>query len=114
MPELGQERVISGHRDGVFRALADPTRRRMLTLLAERALPLRRIEEQFRMTRAAVIKHLRVLKVCRLVRAHRDGRQMIHQLNPLPLRAVKNWVSQFEMLWEDRLLRLKHQIESEK
>ncbi|MFO0983058.1 MAG: metalloregulator ArsR/SmtB family transcription factor [Planctomycetota bacterium] len=99
--------------DDLFRAIADPSRRRILTLLSKEELPLRRIEESFAMSRTAVIKHLRVLKSCRLVRARRQGRETIHRLNPLPLRAIRDWVSEFELLWDDRLQRLKGQVESE-
>jgi DNA-binding transcriptional ArsR family regulator len=100
-------------RDGVFRALADPTRRRMLALLAGGELPLKDIEDRFQMTRPGVIKHLRVLRACRLVRVRRQGRMTLHRLNPRPLRAVQDWVSRFEALWDQRLQKLKQQVESE-
>ena len=99
--------------DALFKALADPSRRRMLELLARRDLPLRRIEEQFDMSRPAVIKHLRVLKSCRLVEVRKQGRETIHRLNSLPLRAVKDWVSEFEVFWDQHLLKLKRQVESD-
>jgi len=96
----------------IFRALADPSRRRILQLLAKEEIPLNRIAERFDMTRPAVIKHINVLKACRLVAVRRLGRQQIHRLNPLPLRAVGDWVAQFEALWETSLQRLKQQVES--
>ena len=99
--------------DALFKALADPSRRRMLKLLARRDLPLRQIEEQFDMSRPAVIKHLRVLKSCRLVEVRKQGRETIHRLNSLPLRAVKDWVSEFEVFWDQHLLKLKQQVESD-
>jgi DNA-binding transcriptional ArsR family regulator len=100
-------------RDTLFRALADPTRRRMLALLARQELPLKQIEERFHMTRPAVIKHLRVLRACRLVRVRRQGRLVIHRLDPRPLRAVQDWVAQFEALWDQRLQKLKQQVEAD-
>jgi DNA-binding transcriptional ArsR family regulator len=99
--------------DDVFRAIADPSRRRILALLGERELPLNRIQEQFDMSRQAVIKHLRVLKSCRLVRARRQGRQVMHRLDARPLRAVRDWAAEFDLFWDTALLRLKQQVESE-
>lgn len=85
----------------------------MLILLAERELPLKSIERQFRMSRPAVIKHLRILKSCRLVRVRKKGRLTMHRVNPGPLRAVKDWVAKFDMLWDERLRRLKEQVEAD-
>lgn len=99
--------------NALFKALADPTRRRMLTLLAEGELPLNRIEEQFKMSRPAVIKHMRVLRSCRLVTVRKEGRETIHRLNSVPLMAVRDWILKFECFWDDRLQRLKRQIEEE-
>lgn len=82
-------------------------------LLAEHELPLKGIQERFQMSRPAVIKHLRILKSCRLVRVRRSGRMTIHRLNPGPLSAVKNWVAQFDARWEDHLRRLKEQVEAD-
>jgi len=86
----------------------------MLTLLAERELPLNKIEEQFNMSRPAVIKHIRVLKSCRLVLVRKEGRETIHRLNSVPLMVVRDWILKFECFWDDRLQRLKRQIEEEK
>ena len=105
--------IRSGEADGLFRAIADPSRRRILHLLAERELPLKSIEDRFRMSRPAIIKHIRVLKSCRLVKVRRVGRRTLHRLNALPLRRVKDWVSQFDVFWDVHLQRLKHQVESE-
>jgi len=97
----------------LLRAVADPSRRRMLSLLAHHdELPLRQIERRFSMTRPAVIKHLRVLKSCRLVRTRRSGRQVLHRLNARPLRAIRNWLAEYEIFWDTHLSRLKQQVES--
>jgi DNA-binding transcriptional ArsR family regulator len=103
-----------GHRDDLFKALGDRSRRKMLRLLADQDLPLNRIEAQFRMSRPAVIKHIRVLKACGLVEVRKQGRETIHRLNPLPLRALRDWVSEFDSRWEIHLTRLKHQAEAER
>ena len=99
--------------DRMFKAIADPSRRKMLYLLAEGELPLTAIERRFAMSRPAVIKHLNVLKSCGLVTVERKGRQSIHRLRPGPLRAVKDWVNHFEALWDTHLAKLKRQIESD-
>jgi DNA-binding transcriptional ArsR family regulator len=99
--------------DLLFKALADPSRRKILRLLAREEMPLRRIEASFRMSRPAVIKHIRVLKACRLVRVRREGRRTIHRLNARPLRAVEDWVSHFDRFWDEGLRRLKRQVEAD-
>ena len=101
----------STNADGLFKAIADPSRRMILDLLATRDLPLNRIEERFRISRPAIIKHMRVLKSAGLVKTRRQGRQTIHRLNSPPLREVKDWVSHFELFWDQSLARLKQHIE---
>jgi DNA-binding transcriptional ArsR family regulator len=112
---VSARRLLSSSRadDRLFKAIADPSRRKMLFLLAEGELPLSGIEWQFNMSRPAVIKHLNVLKGCGLVTVEKQGRQSIHRLQPKPLRAVKDWVSHFEALWDEHLAKLKKQIESD-
>lgn len=65
------------------------------------------------MRRPSVIKHLRVLKASRLIQVRRQGRESIHRLNPLPLRRVLDWTTQFEALWERHLQKLKKQVEAD-
>lgn len=82
-------------------------------LLAEHELPLKGIQERFQMSRPAVIKHLRILKACRLVRVRRSGRMTMHRVNPRPMSVVKDWVSEFDALWHNHLKKLKDQVEAE-
>lgn len=84
----------------------------MLSLLAHRELPLQQIEARFEMSRPAVIKHLRVLKSCRLVQTRRRGRQVFHRLNARPLEAIRDWLAEYEVFWDTHLARLKQQVES--
>src|SRR5258705_12842694 len=100
---------MSRRADEVFRAIADPSRRRMLAMLEKEELPLKRIEARFAMSRPAVIKHLHVLKSCRLVRVRRQGRQVMHRLNPRPLAAVRDWVAKIDRFWDRHMARLKEQ-----
>jgi len=114
MSRIARKRIKSAAApEDLFRAIADPSRRSMLKLLATEELPLNGIEKKFRMSRTAVIKHLRILKSCRLVRVRKKGRLTMHRLNPGPLREVRDWVTQFEALWEHRLLKLKQQVEAD-
>jgi DNA-binding transcriptional ArsR family regulator len=83
----------------------------MLSLLAQRELPLHQIQQRFDMSRPAVIKHLRVLKACRLVQTRRRGRQVFHRLNARPLAAIRDWVAEYEIFWDTHLSRLKQQVE---
>jgi DNA-binding transcriptional ArsR family regulator len=100
--------------DGLFKALADSSRRKILGLLAQRELPLHQIEASFKMSRPAVIKHVRILKSCGLVRVRKDGRRTIHALNAQPLRTIKDWMATYEAFWDERLLKLKQQVEGER
>lgn len=107
-------RRISASPDRVFKALADPSRRRILDILSREELPLKRIQQRFQLSRPALIKHIWILKSCSLVRVRRAGRLIYHRLNSRPLRTVEQWMAKYEVFWGDHLGRLKHQAESEK
>src|SRR5260370_30199339 len=97
----------------IFWSIADPSRRRILDLLARGERPVGRIAEQFAMSRPAVIKHLRVLRTAKLVTVRRCGRERIHTLNPTPLKTVQGWLSKFEVFWDEKLENLRKQVEGE-
>lgn len=100
-------------KDRVFLSIADPSRRRILEMLAQGERPVGRIAEQFAMSRPAVIKHLRVLRAANLISVRRRGRESIHSLNPTPLKTVHGWLSKFEGFWGEKLENLKQQVEKE-
>jgi len=77
----------------VFRAVADPTRRRILARLRKSPLETGRIARAFPVSRPAISKHLRVLREAGLVRRRRQGRRCLYTLNAAPLKAVEEWVS---------------------
>src|SRR5947207_152483 len=83
--------------DGVFRALADPTRRLLLDRLFERdGRTLTELESQLEMTRFGVMKHLRVLEDAALVVTRRRGREKLHFLNPVPIRLIHDrWIDKY-------------------
>ena len=101
-------------RNDPFAALADPTRRAILDLLREHeTLTAGEIAARFpKISRAAVSKHLRVLRQSRLVKARTQGRQRLYRLDPQPLAELyRDWLSRFAPLWDERLQQLKRQVE---
>jgi uncharacterized protein YndB with AHSA1/START domain/DNA-binding transcriptional ArsR family regulator len=100
--------------DEVFRALADPTRRRLLDeLYREDGQTLSALEARFEITRFGVMKHLRQLEDAGLVVTRREGRQKLHYLNPVPIRLVHDrWVSKYAEPWAAGLSELKTRLES--
>src|SRR3954449_10012121 len=99
--------------DAVFRALADPTRRKLLDeLFAEDGQTLTALEESLPMTRFGGMKHLRGLEAANLVTTRRRGREKLHFLNPVPIRLVHDrWVSKYAEPWAATLSALKHRLE---
>jgi len=96
----------------VFVAIADPTRRRLIRLLAEtEELPLHELTAQFQMGRTAVSKHLAILKEADLVTNRKIGRETRYKLNGAPLQEVKDWLSFYEKFWSERALLLRKILE---
>jgi DNA-binding transcriptional ArsR family regulator len=87
----------------VFEALADPTRRRVLELLAERDRTAGEIASAFTVSRPAVSRHLRVLRAAGLVHARRDAQRRVYGLDATPLREVDAWLDAYRRFWPDRL-----------
>lgn len=99
----------------VYAAIADPTRRQLIRLLADaEELPLHELTSQFQMGRTAVSKHLAILKDADLVIARRVGRETRYRLNAKPLQEIQDWVSHYEGFWKERMARLNFLLEEEK
>src|SRR5687768_3874103 len=100
---------------GVFKALADPTRRFLLDLLFARdGRTLTELESELEMTRFGVMKHLKVLEDANLVVTQRSGREKLHFLNPVPIRQIHNrWIDKYTERSVTALLDLKSQLERE-
>ena len=98
-----------------WRALSNPTRRRMLDLLKSGPLTTGELAECFPdLSRFAVMQHLRVLEEGDLVRPVRDGRSRYNYLNPVPIQQIyERWVSDYMQPWTDALTSLKHDLEQE-
>lgn len=99
--------------DEVFKALADPTRRKLLDRLYRRdAQSSGELTERLRMTRFGVAKHLRLLEDAGLVATRRHGRSKRHYLNPIPIQRIYDrWVSKYAAPWTRALTELKTRME---
>jgi DNA-binding transcriptional ArsR family regulator/uncharacterized protein YndB with AHSA1/START domain len=99
--------------DDVFKALADPTRRKLLDkLFKEDGQTLSALEKRLPMTRFGVMKHLKLLEEAGLVVTRRQGREKLHYLNTVPIRLIHDrWVNKFTAPWVAALSDLKHSLE---
>ena len=98
----------------VFRAVADPTRREILGMLRDRPHSVGEIAANFRTSRPAISKHLRMLRAVGLVATTQSGTARICALNAEPLRAVSDWISDYEAYWGTTLQSLKRYVEEER
>ena len=90
----------------IFQAIADPTRRAILVLIAAQALTPNALAEEFDMTRQAVSKHIKVLKECDLISQKQEGREIYYQLKIEKMKEVDVWIEQFRKIWETRFSQL--------
>lgn len=103
----------SAKKHDVFQAIADPTRREVLRLLAEKERPISEISSHFPISRTAIAKHLQILTEAELVSGKKCGREKIFQLHPEPLTEIKQWLAFYEQFWSNKLSILKHLVEQE-
>src|SRR5580704_16219726 len=101
-------------RDAVFRAISDPTRRKILGLLRGGRYSVGEIAGHFHTSRPAISKHLRLLRSVGLVVTKNDGTARICQLNAAPLRAVDTWLRDYQDLWGESLRKLKRYVEEDR
>jgi DNA-binding transcriptional ArsR family regulator len=95
----------------VFRAIADPTRRAILDRLRAGPAPVNALAADFRQSRPAISKHLRVLRGARLVSEERAGRERVYQLEPRSLQQVAGWIEGYRSFWQRSLHNLKDYLE---
>lgn len=105
--------MSSAQKHDVFQAIADPSRRKMLRLLADNELPVTLISKHFPMSRTAVSKHLRILSESKLVSVEKVGREMRYTLQADALLELKDWLSFYEQFWDNKISMLKHLVENE-
>lgn len=89
-------------RRDIFQAIADPTRRAIITLIALQAMTPNAIAENFNTTRQAVSKHLRILTECELVKQEQQGREIYYSLEVKKMKEIDEWLNQFRKMWETR------------
>lgn len=98
----------------VYEAISDPTRRKLLRLLADvEELPLNKLTVHFQMGRTAVSKHLTILKEAGLVLDRKVGRETRFRLNAAPLREIQDWVAFYSKFWNTNMLCLQQFLEEE-
>jgi DNA-binding transcriptional ArsR family regulator len=93
-------------RRDIFQAIADPTRRAIIALIALQAMTPNAIADNFNTTRQAVSKHLRILTECELVKQEHQGREIYYSLQIERLKEIDQWLTQFRRLWETRFNQL--------
>lgn len=89
-------------RRDVFQAIADPTRRAIIGLIAIQAMTPNALAEHFDSSRQAISKHLKILNECALVKQHQEGREIYYQLEVDKMKEVDQWLQQFRAIWEKR------------
>lgn len=94
-----------------FKALADPSRRQIISLLSSSDMTIGEVASHFKVTRAAIKKHLIILEQGNLVMSQPRGRTRIHKLNTAGLKHTSQWLNHFEHFWDDRLQALKKAVE---
>ncbi len=83
----------------IFQAIADPTRRAILALIAIQALTPNAMAEKFDMSRQAVSKHIKVLQECELIKPEQSGREIYYHFNPKKIQEIDNWLSELRKMW---------------
>lgn len=93
-------------RRDVFQAIADPTRRAIIGLIALQAMTPNALAEHFDTSRQAVSKHIKILTECEIVRQEVSGREIYYHFNPQKMKEIDQWLEKFRALWEDRFNQL--------
>lgn len=93
-------------RRDVFQAIADPTRRAIITLIALNAMTPNALAEHFDTSRQAVSKHLRVLTECQLVKQEQSGREILYHFNAKSMKEVADFIEPFRQMWEEKFDKL--------
>jgi DNA-binding transcriptional ArsR family regulator len=93
-------------RRDVFQAIADPTRRAILLLLAAESMTAGAIASNFDTARPTVSKHLQILTECQLLEQKQDGREIYYHLNPKKMKELADFIEPFRKIWDDRFSKL--------
>lgn len=93
-------------RRDIFQAIADPTRRAIIILIAAHAMTPNALAEHFDITRQAVSKHLKILTECELIKQDYQGREIFYQLEIDKMKEIDKWLEQFRKIWETKFNQL--------
>ena len=93
-------------RRDIFQAIADPTRRAIIGLIALQAMTPNALAENFHTSRQAISKHLRILTECELVKQEQQGREIYYSLEIKKMKEIDKWLEQFRKIWETRFNQL--------
>ncbi len=93
-------------RRDIFQAIADPTRRAILLLVASQAMTAGSIAENFDTARPTVSKHLQILTECKLLEQEKNGREIYYQLNPKKIKEIADFIEPFRKFWDERFNKL--------
>lgn len=93
-------------RRDIFQAIADPTRRAIIALIALQAMTPNALAEHFNTSRQAVSKHIQILTECDLVKQEQQGRKIYYSLQIQKMKEIDKWLDQFRMLWETQFNQL--------
>jgi len=94
--------TIESRRD-VFQAIADPTRRKIISLVSNQPMNLKTIAEYFDISRPAISQQIKILNECGLVEIKKEGRETFCSIRPRELKKIAEWVEQYKGLWEERI-----------
>ncbi|GAB1858731.1 metalloregulator ArsR/SmtB family transcription factor [Flavobacteriaceae bacterium MHTCC 0001] len=90
-------------RRDVFQAIADPIRRDIIDLVSKESLSINEIAENFKISRPAVSKHLKILNECGIIKINKEGRERFCVIQPKNLLPAFLWIEQYQKLWEDKI-----------
>lgn len=98
-------------RRDIFQAIADPTRRAIIALIALQAMTPNALAEHFQTSRQAVSKHLKILTECELVKQEHQGREIYYRLEIDKMKEIDEWLEQYRQIWEKRYEQLGEVLE---
>ena len=100
-------------RRDVFQAIADPTRRAIITLVALQAMTPNALAENFDYSRQTISKHIQILTECEILIQEQKGREIFYQLNPEGMKEVANFIEPFRQMWDERFNALESLMKTE-
>jgi len=102
------------HVNAIFSTLADHSRRQIIVMLSKRSMNVNAIADNFKFSRPAVSKHLRILKRSGLVLQKKEGREVYYSFNPEPMKELFSWLKFYDKFWDEKLNSLKQFVEGGK